>query len=216
MVACVEPNDYYSIAALAGKISINRMFNEYKSGHLKIRARVLVVLLVIFSLTNAVAQKIVSYPFDKYPVSEIYKGPKADVNLKSSETAKIYRTQIKNQYKSSVVEFAGKYSMIFWGAGPGGLTLGAMVDNSTGIVYDLPLTAENSSRGCWDSGMENNILYKKNSKLFITWTCEEEINAATKSDIVTKYFSFFLWNETKKKFILLKNESETKTQTINK
>lgn len=147
-------------------------------------------------------------------MTKIYKGPKAKVNLKSSETAIRYRTQIKSQYSISEIEFAGKYSMIFWGAGPGGLTLGAMVDNSTGIVYDLPLTAENSNRGCWGSDMENNILYNKNSKLFITWTCEEEINDAKKRNVVTKYYSIFLWNETKKKFTLLKNKSEKKTEKI--
>ena len=125
-----------------------------------------------------------------------------------------YRTQIKNQYSISEIEFAGKYSIIFWGAGPGGLTLGAMVDNSTGIVYDLLLTPENSNRGCGSSGMENNILYNKNSKLFITWTCEEEINEETKRNVVTKYYSIFLWNETKKKFTFLKNKSEKKAEKI--
>jgi hypothetical protein len=166
-------------------------------------------------LTNsAVAQKIVDYSFDKYPVTKIYKGPKAKVNLKSSETATRYRTQIKSQYRTAEIEFAGKYSMIFWGAGTGGLTLGAMVDNSTGIVYDLPLTVENSNRGCWSSDMnfENNIFYDKNSRLFITWTCEEEINEATKTNVVTKCYSIFLWNETKKTFTLLKNKSEKRTE----
>ena len=91
-----------------------------------------------------------------------------------------------------------------------------MVDNSTGIVYDLPLTVENSNRGCWSSDMnfDNNILYDKNSKLFITWTCQEEINEATKTNVVTKYYSVFLWNETKKKFTLLKNKGEKKTEKI--
>jgi len=127
-----------------------------------------------------------------------------------------YRTQIKSQYSTSEVEFAGKYSMIFWGAGMGGLALGAMVDNSTGIVYDLPLTVENSNRGCWNSNLnfENNILYNKSSRLLITWSCQEEINEATKANVVTKYYSIFLWSETKKKFTLLKNKSEQKTEKL--
>lgn len=173
------------------------------------------LLLTAFVLTNfAVAQKVVGYSFDKYPAT-IYKGPKAKVNLKSGETARSYRTTIKEQYNTSKIDFAGKYSTVFWGAGTG-LMLGAIVDNKTGIVYDLPLTEENSARAFWGNEIaeEDNTLYNKNSNLFIifTWSCEE--NKVAKTNFVTKYCSIFLWNEAKKKFTLLKNKTEIKTEKI--
>ena len=173
------------------------------------------LLLATFVLTNFAfaQQKVAGYSFDKYPVTEIYKGPKAKVNLKSSETARGYRTQIKEQYKTSKIDFAGKYSMVFWGAGMG-LMVGAMVDNTTGNVYDLPLTEENSVSGFCQISDQSNRLYKKNSNLFVTftWTCEEDKTA--KTNVVTKYYSIFLWDEAKKKFNLIKNKSEKKTEKI--
>lgn len=182
---------------------------------MKLTTRALFTVLIAFGFTrSAIAQKFFDFSFEKYPVTKIYKGPKANVNLKSCETARRYRTQIKRQYGTSGIDFAGKYSLVFWEAGTGGLTLGAMVDNRTGIVYDLPLTVENSNRGCWSSDMnfENNIIYTKTSKLFITWTCQEKIKEAAKSNVVTKYYSIFLWNETRKIFILLKNKREIITE----
>lgn len=173
-------------------------------------------LLSIFVLTNySFAQKVAGYSFDQYPISEIYKGQKAKVNLKSSNTAKSYRTEIMNQYSKSKIDFAGKYSFVFWGAGTG-LTVGAMVDNKTGNVYSLPLTEENSTRGfCgYEVSEEDNKLYKKNSNLFVTftWSCEE--NKTTKANVVTRYYSIFVWDEAKKKFSLLKNKTEKKTEKI--
>ena len=148
-------------------------------------------------------------------MTEIYKGPKAKVNLKSSETAKGYRTTIKEQYKTSKIDFAGRYSTVLWGAGTG-LMVGAMVDNKTGIVYDLPLTEENSYRGFCGNEItnEDNTIYNKKSNLFITftWSCEE--NKETKTNVITKYYSIFVWDETKKKFTLLKNKTEKKTEKI--
>jgi hypothetical protein len=188
---------------------VNPILNSTSTLRLKTaKTSFLFVFLISFTFAISFAQQIVGYSFDKYPAT-LYKGPKANLNLKSSPTAIRYRTQIKNQYRTSGIEFAGKYSMIFWGAGTGGLTLGAMVDNRTGIVYDLPLTVEFSNRGCWSSALnfDNNILYKENSRLFITWTCQEEINEATKTTTITKHYSFFLWNEAKKKFTLAKKFS---------
>ena len=177
------------------------------------KTKILFLLLTTFVLTNSgVAQKVAGYSFDKYPAT-IYKGPKAKVNLKSSATAKSYRTTIKEQYQTSKIDFGGKYSLVTWGAGMG-LTLGAMVDNATGNVYDLPLTEENSVSGSCQILEDDNKLYNKNSNLFITytWSCEE--NKTAKTNAVTKYYSIFLWDDAKKKFTLLKSKTETKTEKL--
>lgn len=180
------------------------------------KTKVFFFFLTTIILTNhSFAQKIAGYSFDKYPAKEIYKGKKVTVNLKSSNIATSNRTQIINQYNESKIEFGGKYSFIFWGAGTG-LTLGAMVDNKTGNVYNLPLTEENSTRGfCgYDISEEDNKLYKKNSNLFITftWSCEEI--KVTKTNVITKNYSIFIWDEANKKFSLLKNKTEKKTEKI--
>ena len=178
--------------------------------------KVLLFLFLTLAITSYTsAQKIAGYSFEKYPSKEIYKGQKAKVNLKSSETAQAYRTTIKGQYINSKIDFAGKYSLIFWGAGTG-LSVGAMVDNKTGNVYSLPLDEENSTRGfCgYEISDAENILYKKNSNLFITftWSCEE--NETTKTNIITKQYSIFVWNEANKKFSLIKNKTEKITEKI--
>jgi hypothetical protein len=162
---------------------------------------------------QAISQTIVGYSFDKYKVEKVFEGKKAVVDYKSSKTAKSFRTQIKEQYKTSKVDFAGHYTTIGWGAGMG-LTLGAIVDVETGKVYDLPLTEENSYRGCGstdDIDNSDNILHKKNSTLFITFVCSEKVNETTKATSYVKVYSVFNWDETKKKFILLKKKTvETK------
>ena len=178
-----------------------------------------VVLLAVlnFFLSSFVfsQKKTAGYSFEKYPVSQMYEGKKAVVNLKSSAVARNFRTEIKNQYKNAKIDFAGKYSMIFWGAGTG-LTMGAMVDNSTGSVYELPLTEENSARACWGSEVntEDNILHNKKSTLFITWTCEIIKNETTNENFITKAYSIFQWDETKKKFKLLKTKAEKTKEKI--
>jgi hypothetical protein len=175
-----------------------------------------IVLLTFAWRNTADAQKMFGYSFSNYPVTRPYKGPRAPVLIKSNETAGRYKTQVKSQYSNAGIEFAGNYSMILWEAGTGGLTLGVMVDNSTGIVYDLPLTVENSNRGCWssDHNFEKNIFYYKTSRLFITWTCKEDLNDATKTNLVTRNYSVFLWNEIKKKFIFLGNKIEKRVEMV--
>ena len=176
------------------------------------KTKILFFFLATFVLTNsAVAQKVAGYSFDKYP-STIYKGPKAKVNLKSGETARGYRTTIKEQYSTSKIDFAGHYSLIFWGAGTN-LSVGAMVDNISGNVYDLPLTEENASNyNCnyIETNDEGNIHYNKASKLFTTSSCERKDNESTKTFDIIRTTSIFLWDDNKKKFILLNKKTDKK------
>lgn len=173
---------------------------------------ILFFALIFSAKFQAISQTTVGYSFGKYAVGKVYEGKKAIVDYKSSPTAKSYRTQIKEQYKTSKVDFAGHYTMITWGAGTG-LTLGAIVDVETGKVYDLPLSEENSVRGCTSSNEtdSDNILHKNNSTLFITFICSDKVNETTKATTYVKVYSVFNWDETKKKFILLKKKTvETK------
>lgn len=161
---------------------------------------------------QAISQTTVGYSFEKYKVGKVFEGKKAVVDYKSGKTARSYKTQIKEQYKRAKVDFAGHYNLITWGAGTD-LTLGAMVDLETGKVYDLPLSEENSVRGCTSLNEEDrdNILYKKNSTLFITFVCSDKVNETTKTTTYVKVYSVFNWDETKKKFVLLKKKTvETK------
>ena len=178
----------------------------------------LILILIAFLLTTQTtfSQTYVGYSLNKYPVAEVYNGVKAKINYKSNPTARDYRTMITQGYKNSKIDFAGHYTMTFWGAGTG-MTVGAMVDNITGNVYDLPLTEDNSYRGCYFTEKDSdndNIFNNKNSKLFVTFTCTSERNETSKTELLNKKYSIFLWDEAKKKFILLKEKSETKTQTF--
>ena len=94
------------------------------------------------------------FPFDKYPVTEIFHGKPAVPHL-NTPYAREYRTRIR-QGAAGGPNFAGQYTVVNWGCGTC-CGLFAIVNASTGKVYDQP------QRGHICGG----LYYRLNSTLFV-------------------------------------------------
>lgn len=166
-------------------------------------------LLFFLGITSpAIAQQVAGYSFQKYPALTIYNGAKATINFAGNASAESFKTQITEGYKNSKVNFGGHYITVLSKAG-GGFYAGWMVDAKTGLVYDLPLSKENSVRTCTVVN-ETDITSSKTSNLFVTWNCNDEKIEKEKSIITTKNYTIYLWHDATKKFTLLKEKSVEK------
>lgn len=111
----------------------------------------------------------------------------------------------------------GKLKTVFWGCGAGCVS-GVMVDTRDGKIYNLPIdeqTYRNFCRSDNDKSNDETILFKPNSRLFITTSCDEyDIENTSKSKQVKEYF-INVWNEPKKKFETNKSVSKTVIKKTN-
>lgn len=167
-----------------------------------------ILLLIIISLASikSECQSVDEFSFDKYKITSPNNSKKAAIDYASNPLAKMYRTRISDGYKLKNIDFAGYYIVVTWGCGTGCI-LGAMVDVRDGKVYTLPLgeeTAYSFSCSSIFGTDDDRIVYKKDSKLFITTHCSEnEINNSGKyKDDVTYFIN--IWDENKKEFKLEK------------
>ncbi|HEY9403645.1 MAG TPA: hypothetical protein VIQ24_13355 [Pyrinomonadaceae bacterium] len=78
----------------------------------------------------------VSPRFDDYPVREVYRGRIAPVIL-DTKRARRFRSRLREDSRQGV-NFAGHYTVVFWGCGTGCAQL-AVVDAKTGRVYWPPV-----------------------------------------------------------------------------
>ena len=74
--------------------------------------------------------------FEDFPVTAVYKGPNAPVNLRSNPEGENYRTRLREGAKKPP-NFAGHYVIVEWGCGTE-CTVHRMVDVKTGRVFDAP------------------------------------------------------------------------------
>lgn len=80
--------------------------------------------------------------FSDFRVNTIEHQKYADLDLTSNKYASMYRTRLKQGYSADTANFAGHYSLVFWGCGSG-CKLAVIIDRKTGKIYDAP----ESSRG---------------------------------------------------------------------
>lgn len=167
------------------------------------KKNLLFAIILVTSIYTTKAQTTLSsiqgYRFDKYP-AKVEATAKAKLNLASHPLGKSYKTAISEGYKYDKINFGGRYIIITWGAGMG-LSLGAMVDIKTGKIIELPLSEDNSYRGGVFDG-NNNILYKPNSNLFVTFNISRNGDYDEKNDIQKLILQYFFYKWDGKKFIL--------------
>src|SRR5207244_12392308 len=72
--------------------------------------------------------------FADYPITRIYKGVPAPVNLSSTPTARSFRTRLTQEARKAP-NFAGHYTVASWGCGSNCESI-SIVDALTGRVYD--------------------------------------------------------------------------------
>ena len=124
----------------------------------------LIVCFLLASFLTVNAQKLPTY--NQFAVKTDSKTAQK-VNLKSHPEAKMYRTNLKNAFINSKINFGGKYILTTWGCGTGCLQ-GAIIDGHTGSVF-FPLELQGVSAGSISLGNHNSIEYRKNSNLLIIY-----------------------------------------------
>lgn len=108
-------------------------------------------IMLIALPAKTIAQ--VRVQFEKYPVTQIYKGKPAPLNLNSNPNAAKFRDRLQDGVQKGA-NFAGHYTIVTWGCGTSCQT-SAIVDTKTGAVYTPGIVSEVG------------IKYKLNSRLLI-------------------------------------------------
>lgn len=169
------------------------------------------VILCAFCLlaTEAQAQSIEGFHFERYGVQRSRSKFKHKVDLQSNPTAWDYRTRITQGYHEGKIDFAGHYITVIWGCGSGCIA-GAMVDTRDGRVYDLPSGEDRAYVAlCRDDestyGFEDErMMYRPDSRLFVTSTCMDEKISESNRYRDNKVLYIHIWNERNKEFELVR------------
>ena len=129
-------------------------------------------LLLLFCLVANAQTKVPK--FDQFPSRETFSGRPASPILKRPKDQE-YRTRIRTEAEKGP-NFAGHYRVALWGCGSSCLQ-GALVDEKTGEVLDLPFTYIGWGPGKYADGADElaeQVSFKKDSRLFVFRGCPEE------------------------------------------
>jgi hypothetical protein len=126
------------------------------------RHRRLIVFLGFLSLSSSLLAQGSSPPqFEDYPAG-VYKGERVAPRVGIGE-ARTFRTMLRQGAKDGI-NFAGHYTVVFWGCGAGCLIVG-IIDVKTGTVY-FPKELNGFGVWYWDKNMEA-LQFKPRSRLII-------------------------------------------------
>jgi len=133
------------------------------------------LLALMFVATIAVAGAAVPaacLEFDKYPITEIFRGPYVKPNLSTPAQVHRFRTVIR-EGSEGAPDFAGRFRVVHWGCGSNCHAF-ALVDRKTGEVYPVPETAALGAGFRLNSGLfvidTPEMIKESGSPLFATMT----------------------------------------------
>ncbi|MEI6297946.1 MAG: hypothetical protein WCO84_10030 [bacterium] len=156
-------------------------------------------LLLVFSQPLLYGASTARRPlFTDYPVRESFHGRPKPVDLNSHPDAREYRTRLR-QAATGKPSFAAYYIVAEWGCGSPCQQV-ALIDARTGAVHFAPFSTSLGNR------------HRLNSRLFIA-DAPEDISAYYEGRIPEDpIFSttYWLWDETKKQFRPLSQDSSTR------
>ncbi len=125
--------------------------------------------------------------FADFPISRIYKGVPAPVNLSSNPTARSFRTRLRQEARKGP-NFAGHYTVASWGCGSNCESI-TIVDALTGRVYD-------------GIGDDRGADFKINSNLMIADPAYPPEGLAYEDNTSDKLpVRYYVWNDHKFKLI---------------
>src|SRR3989441_1231130 len=125
--------------------------------------------------------------FADFPISRIYKGVPAPVNLSSNPTARSFRTRLRQEARKGP-NFAGHYTVASWGCGSNCESI-TIVDALTGRVYD-------------GIGDDRGADFKINSNLMIADPAYPPEGLAYEDSTSDKLpVRYYVWNDHKFKLI---------------
>lgn len=77
------------------------------------------------------------YDFDDFKVDEIINESGADLDLSSHNAGNSFRTRIRKAFAEDSTNFAGHYSLVYWGCGTA-CQSGVIIDRLNRKIFDLP------------------------------------------------------------------------------
>lgn len=126
--------------------------------------RRIVLALSILGLlfAGSLAQPQSTPRYEEFP-APVYKGRRAQLNLRSSRGAYSFRTRLREGYAEGV-NFAGHYTLVGWGCGTGCIDA-AIIDAKTGKIY-FPDELGGMVVYFW-SDSDEALSFKPNSRLLV-------------------------------------------------
>lgn len=141
-----------------------------------------------------------SITFEKYPVN-IFNGELKDLDISSSDSARMFRTVIRSYLKDDGVNFAGHFTIASVGMTGWGENYW-IVDRTTGKAYEFPYQAE-----FLDFRKDSNliIINPKNKILDFMKDSNSYFDVCTQGLFYPRYYeirpSYVLWEDNKVKII---------------
>jgi hypothetical protein len=167
-------------------------------------------LLLIISILNVFcfqAQTVEGFDLSLYPAEPISIKKKSPIKW-STNPFKNRTKEIKEGYEIGDISFAGNYITVLWNKGKD-TAEGVMINPLTGNIYKMPFTPSNTSNKCQEEeDIFDRYLFLPNSRLLVTALCNKTIQKNQTK--LRQVFYFFLWNESSKKFNLIKSLTKEK------
>lgn len=167
------------------------------------------LFIFLIAMTIHLSSQVVEgFDFEKYPAVTSSKSIKAKLKLHTNPF-KSREKDIVELYTNSSINFGGNYIFTIWSNDSIG-SQGVMIDIRDGQIYKLPFSKETVGNHCIvTEDVFDRYLFFANSRLLVTSVCKEsKINGKIK---VRQTFFFYAWNETTKKFTLLKRLEKSRS-----
>lgn len=184
------------IENLGGRAGVSRRVNSGVGRLLHDMKLILLTTLTLVILASETLAQVNNLPrFEDYPVSQVFSGKPAPVNISSSHKARMYRTMLKRAAMDGP-NFAGHYTLVMWMCGIGCAEYG-IIDAITGRVFFPSLLSYASNVG-WEperyglSIRDGGIRYRRDSKLIILYGAPNHEDAAKYGGIF-----FYVWEDNK-------------------
>lgn len=167
-----------------------------------------ILLIFSFSLNSQIVE---GYDLAKYPAKMNTSTKKAKLNFASNPSATAHKVKIKEIYEKQTIGFAGNYIVTLLECGTDCIK-GFMVDIRTGYIYTMPISKLTVGNSCViASDVFDRYLFSPESKLLVTSICREKLVENNQKVHQNQSYAFYLWNETTKKFDLLKKTNTERT-----
>lgn len=134
--------------------------------------------------------------FEQYPAQASFSGHLARPDVHSQPMARLFRTRIREGAQAGP-NFAGHYTIVFWGCGAGCVSLAVVDANNGKVFFPKNLSTIDNTNIAYDeleSPEEELIRFKRNSRLLVVIGGINEISKL-------RGISYFLWEKNQMKRI---------------
>lgn len=174
-------------------------------------SKVTIFLIILFLNLSVSSQVVEGFDLTKYPAKVISLSKRPKLNFGKLILTNDLKAKLKEANDNQPITFAGNYITLLV-TKEDNSTIGYMVDVRTGIIYLMPFNKTNVSNQCvLATDVFDRYLFNPDSKLLVTSICKESLVENNQKVKQNQTFFFYLWNETLKKFDLIKKSTKERT-----